>query len=633
MERVSNSARNAARSENPARSPAPSGKGSAPEAARQGCESLVDLLAESARKHAERPIFLTKSEGRWLETTYQQFAERVDALRAALFGLGVRPGDRVGIISGNSVEWAVAAYATYGLRAALVPMYEAQHEKEWAFIIRDSSLKVLFVADRAIHATAEKLPAAIPTLQHVVLISGTGAPLSYGSLLQRGMLAPVPPMRPARTEVAALLYTSGTTGEPKGVVLSHGNILANVLTMREVMAASEERPEEHRSLSFLPWAHAFGHTSELHASISAGASMAIAESIDKILENLQEVRPTVLVAVPRVFLRIYNGALHQVSRKPAPVRWLFRRGLEAAKKKQRGEPLARGEAWLFGLADRIVFSRVRGRLGGRVKYAVSGAAALSRDVAEFIDAVGIVVYEGYGLTETSPIATANIPGQRKLGSVGRPIPGVRIAIDRSLTDDPRHGQIIVYGDNVMQGYHNREDDTRAAFTEDGGFRTGDMGYLDEDGYLFITGRIKEQYKLANGKYVVPTPLEERLKVSPFIANVMVYGDNEPHNVALIVPEPLFLREWAREVGLSETNLESLVLNPRVKEKFRVELERVSSEFKAYERIRAFCLLTEDFTQDNGLLTPSLKLKRRQVLERFRGELQRLCAETAKSYEH
>jgi long-chain acyl-CoA synthetase len=588
-----------------------------------GPDSLVDLLAESVVRHADRPLFLSKTDGLWRETTYGEFAARVDALRAALFQLGVGPGDRVGIIAGNSVAWAVVAYAAYGLGAAIVPMYEAQHEAEVAFIVRDSSLKLLFVENLPLFRQAERLRDSIPTLEHVVLLSGVDAPLNYEALLERGRAAPIPAIRPAPSVTAALLYTSGTTGEPKGVVLSHANILANVVTMREVMAATEERPEEHRSLSFLPWAHAFGHTSELHGSISAGASMAIAESIDKIVENIQEVRPSVLVAVPRVFLRLYNGALHLVSRKPAPVRWLFRRGLEAAKKKNRGEPLRRREAWVLRVADRIVFSRVRGRLGGRLKYAISGAAALSRDVAEFVDAIGIVVYEGYGLTETSPIATANVPGQRKLGSVGRPIPGVRVVIERALTGDPGHGEIVIYGDNVMRGYHNREADTRSVFTEDGGFRTGDLGYLDEDGYLFITGRIKEQYKLANGKYVVPSPLEEQLKVSPFIANALIYGENEPHNVALIVLEPAFLRDWADERGLDAETLEGLTRHPKVKEKLREELDRLSSAFKGYERIRSFSLLAEDFTQENGMLTPSLKLKRRNVIDRYRSELRKL----------
>jgi long-chain acyl-CoA synthetase len=588
-------------------------------------ESLVELLAASVQKHAARCLFLNKQDGRWLETTYGEFAQHVDSLRAALSALGVGAGDRVGIIAGNSVEWAVAAYATYGLRAAFVPMYEAQHESEWAFIVRDASLKLLFVADLAVLARVERISASTPSLQHVVVLADTDAAPSYPSLLKRGAAAPFAALRPVPTDVAAVLYTSGTTGEPKGVVLTHGNVVANVLSVRQVMAAAEEHPEEHRSLAFLPWAHAFGHTSELHAAIGAGSSMAIAESVDKIVDNLQEIRPTILVAVPRVFLRVYNSALHLVGRKPAPVRWLFERGLETAKKKNRGERLRPTEAAILAVADRIVFSRVRARLGGRLKYAVSGAAALSLDVAEFIDAIGIVVYEGYGLTETSPIATANVPGQRKLGSVGRPIPGVRIEIDRASMEGSAHGEIIIYGPNVMRGYENRPSETEAVFTAGGGFRTGDMGYLDEDGYLFITGRIKEQYKLANGKYVVPTPLEERLKVSPFIANVLVYGANETHNVALIVPELAVLREWAERAGIPAGETHALLTDPRVRTKLGQELERLSGEFKGYERIKAFALLSEDFTLENRLLTPSLKLKRQNVIERFQDELKQLYA--------
>jgi long-chain acyl-CoA synthetase len=254
---------------------------------------------------------------------------------------------------------------------------------------------------------------------------------------------------------------------------------------------------------------------------------------------------------------------------------------------------------------------------------MSGAAALSREVAEFIDALGIVVYEGYGLTETSPIATANLPGQRKLGSVGRPIPGVRIVIDASVTSEAGRGEVVIYGPNVTRGYYGRERENAAAFTDDGGFRTGDMGYLDDEGYLFITGRIKEQYKLSNGKYVVPSPLEERLKVSPFIANVLVYGANRPHNVALIVPERSVLEGWATDAGLHGIGMPELIRSPPVRARFEREIEQFSSDFKSYERVRAFLLVVEDFTEENGLLTPSLKLKRDKVIERFHGELARL----------
>jgi long-chain acyl-CoA synthetase len=588
--------------------------------------SLTALLEDTVRKHGARTLFLAKRDGRWLETSYQEFADLVGALSSALVRLGVGAGDRVGIIAGNRIEWAVCAYATYRRRAALVPMYESQQEKEWLFIIRDSGMRVLFVPNAEIRERLARALGSSAALKHIVVLDGRDAPLGYASLIDEGKREPAPASSPAPADIAAILYTSGTTGEPKGVVLSHANFLANVLTMRDVMNETELHPEEHRSLAFLPWAHAFGHTSELHGTISAGSSLAIAESIDKIVYNLSEVKPTVLVAVPKVFSSIYSGVLLQMETKPRFVRWLFRRGLALAKAKNRGETLQKSQAWLLWLADRIVFARVRQRLGGRLKYAMSGAAALSRDVAEFVDAIGIVVYEGYGLTETSPIATANLPGQRKVGSVGRPIPGVRVVIDRSDPADPTRGEIVIYGPNVMRGYYGRERESSAAFTADGGFRTGDMGYLDEDGYLFITGRIKEQYKLSNGKYVVPSPLEEMLKVSPFIANVLVYGENRPHNVALVVPEPSFLERWAQNAGLAGLSTQDLIREPAVYEQFEREIQHLSRDFKSYERVKKFSLLSEDFTQENGLLTPSLKLKRDQVVKRFHVELARLYDE-------
>src|SRR6185369_2815957 len=250
---------------------------------------------------------------------------------------------------------------------------------------------------------------------------------------------------------------------------------------------------------------------------------------------------------------------------------------------------------------KIVFSKVRARFGGKLKYAISGAAALARDVAEFIDGLGITVYEGYGLTETSPIVSSNITAHRKLGSVGRPIKGVRVVIDKAVTNDPKNGEIVVYGPNVMQGYYNHKAETDAVFTSDGGFRTGDMGHLDDENFLFITGRIKEQYKLENGKYVVPAPLEEALKLSPFISNVMIYGDNKPFNVALVAANVDSVKEWAKAHGLGDKKIDEL-----------------SVEFKGYERIRNFALISEDFTQENGMLTPKLSVKRRNVMQKWGG---------------
>ena len=576
--------------------------------------SLVELFQESVSRHGPRTLFLTKRHNQWHKTSYDEFQRTVDLVRGGLAQLGVAPGDRVGIIAANRIEWAAVAYASYGLAAALVPMYESQLETDWAFIIRDANIKVLFASSSAIcHKLAVLLPSS--TTPRVIQIDGGQgtAEMTFADLLKIGAGHPLPPRTPASADVACLMYTSGTTGEPKGVILSHKNIVSNVATLLDIIPVEDD----HLTLSFLPWAHAFGHTAELHVVVAGGAAMAIAESVDKIVDNLVEVRPTVLVAVPRVFMNVYAGVQKTLASKPRAIRWLARRGLAAARKRTEGASLSLGERLIFRLADRLILSKVRKRLGGRLKYAVSGAAALPKEVAEFVDGIGVSVYEGYGLTETSPVISTNIPGQRKLGSVGKPLPGVQVVIDRSVLGHFRYGEIVVSGPNVMCGYHNRREETSAVLNGEGELRTGDIGYLDEDGYLFITGRIKEQYKLTNGKYVSPAPLEERLKLVPFVADVMIYGDNRPHNVALIVPDGDAIRSWAAENGRGALNPAAQLQEQALLDQIAADIAKVSVSFRGYERIAAFTLLPEPFTQENGMLTPSMKLKRRKIVERWR----------------
>ena len=590
-------------------------------------ESLTELLEASVRTHARRPLFLTKRDSRWVTVSYAEFAALVDRVRAGLAGLGVGPGDRVGIISGNRVEWAAVAYASYGLRAAVVPMYESQRDGDWAFVIRDAGVRVLFVSNAAVHAKVIALSSTLPSVRHIVLFDVARDDAAAREVPTfAGLATQSPPAfldRPTGQDVAAILYTSGTTAEPRGVILTHGNIVSNLARVFDLVPM----PERHRTLSFLPWAHAFGHTLELHGVIAAGASMAIAESVDKIVDNLAEVKPTVLLAVPRVFLRVYSGVNRLLATKPRPIRWLAARGLALARRRSSGGSLAWSERLLCRVADRLVFRRVRARVGGRLEFAICGAAALPKEVAEMVDGLGIEVYEGYGLTETSPIVSANVPGHRKLGSVGRPLPGVRVVIDRRSSSDGREGEIIVYGPNVMRGYHNRPEETRAVLGEDGGLRTGDIGYLDEDGYLYVTGRIKEQYKLANGRYVSPGVLEERLKVSPFIADVMIHGEGRTHNVALVVPDLHAVRAWAEDAAVTlPRQPEALLADGRVRAKLAAEIDAFSREFRGYERIGGLALLPEPFTLHNGMLTPSLKLKRREIVARWGAEIERLYRE-------
>ncbi|MCI0673187.1 MAG: AMP-binding protein, partial [Myxococcaceae bacterium] len=307
-------------------------------------------------------------------------------------------------------------------------------------------------------------------------------------------------------------------------------------------------------------------------------------------------------------------------------RALFFRGMAVAAQRrtlaEKGQKSALLEAQ-HAFFDKVVFSKVRARFGGRLKYAFSGGAAISKEVAEFIDNLGITVYEGYGLTETSPIATANFPNNRKIGSVGKAIPGVRVEIDTSASGDTRQGEVVVHGHNVMMGYYNLPEENGKVFTGNGGFRTGDMGYLDEQGYLYITGRIKEQYKLENGKFVVPVPIEQALTLSTFIANAMVDGHNRPFNVAILVPDMEMLKKWATEKGLDTSSIPELLKRPEVQQLYREQVNEFTRNIKGYEKPQRFLLISEDFSTANDMLTPSLKLKRRNVLARYGEEVEAL----------
>ena len=569
-------------------------------------KNLVDLLEKSCEAFAQRELFGTKTSSGWTWTRYGEFRKMVDDCRGGLAALGVEEGDKVAIVSDNRVEWAVCAYATYGLGAAFVPMYQVQHPKEWSFILADCGAKVAFAATDAIDAQLRDIAAETDGLDHII---GLDLPAddarSYHALLAQGHGAPVAAAHPAADALAGLIYTSGTTGKPKGVLLSHGNFCSNINALHEVFTELEA---DDRSLSFLPWAHSFGQTCELHAMLSMGCALAINDEIPNLVSNLAEVRPTVLFAVPRIFNRIYDGVHAQIRSKPGAIQRLFEAGIDNASAKSRGEDIGVLSTVSLWLADKIIFRSIRAKFGGGLRYAISGSAALDKAVAEFIDALGIMVYEGYGLSETSPIVSANVPGARKIGSVGKPLPGVTVEIDESASEEPGEGEIVVRGPNVMMGYHHRPKENAEVLDEDGSFRTGDLGQLDDDGYLYITGRIKEQYKLENGKYVMPAPLEEQLKLSPLIANVLIYGSNKPHNVALVVPDPEATRQLSEEA---------------VRDKIAEELAKRAAGFKSFERPNAFKIIGEDFTTDNGLLTPTLKLKRRQIVNRYQAALDAL----------
>ena len=455
--------------------------------------NLPEILEHARATYPKREFLGTKRDGVWTWISYEEFGTAVDHCRGGLAGMGIGKGDRVAVIADNRQEWAVVAYAAYGLGAAVVPMYESQKDENWLYILRDSGAKLVAVANSEI---ADRVAVFnredVPNLEHIVAFDGESSTgMSFADLLEAGKANPTDGAMLDTKDVAGLIYTSGTTGNPKGVVLTQENLASNVSAVTDVFPVV---PED-RSLSFLPWAHSFGQTVELHTLIASGASTAFAESTDKITENMLEVGPTMLVSVPRVFNRIYEGLNKRMAAEGGAKKMLFDRAVANANTRRDLSNQGKSSWWVdtqHKVLDSLVFSKVRDAFGGNLKYAISGGAAISVEVANFIDNLGITVYEGYGLSETSPIVTANWPGTRKIGSVGKPIPGVRVLIDAAGQKDEESadGEILVYGHNVMQGYYNLPTENAAAFSEDGGFRTGDLGRFDDEGFLHITGRIK-----------------------------------------------------------------------------------------------------------------------------------------------
>jgi long-chain acyl-CoA synthetase len=371
-------------------------------------------------------------------------------------------------------------------------------------------------------------------------------------------------------------------------------------------------------LAFLPWAHVFGGCVELNLALALGATVAICRNPDQFFEELQRIRPTMLYGVPRIWQIIYHDMQRELAALPDMSRQLFTQGVHLRKKQQRSEHLSLSERVTLNLAEKLVIGKLRARLGGSLRLAFSGAAPLSVEVAEFMHSIGITIHEGYGLTESSGSSTTNPTGAVRIGSVGKPLLGTTIAIERrSGGGDPREGEVVIYGPGVMAGYQNQPNETERVLAADGGLRTGDLGYLDTEGYLYITGRLKELYKLNNGRYIAPSPLEERLKLSPFIANCMVYGAGQPYNVALVVADVPALQSY---FGGELRDPRTLLTDRRVRRLFEDEILKYSKEFRTYELVRSFWIETEPFTRESGMLTTSFKLRRDKVRARYEGRL-------------
>lgn len=576
--------------------------------------NLVQFLERSVARWPDRPYLGTRTlpGPRYDWVTYRDFGRRVDAVRGGLAQLGVERGQMVGIISNNRLEWAVAHFATLGRGACWVPMYEAELAATWEHILKDSAVEVLFISKAAVYEKVKVFLERLPSLRKVILLEGEGDDTLAG-LEALGRAHPVAPVQPAPSDLAVLIYTSGTTGDAKGVELTHANLVSNHYGRRAMFPGFSE---QSRTLSILPWAHVYG-MGELHTWTEIGGSIGLVGSLDTLLGDFALVQPTFLLAVPRVFNRIYNALWAKMNEDGGLKRALFVASLEAARRdrelKKKGQR-SRRNALKLKLGDRLVFSKIRARFGGRLEGVMTGSAAMNSELSAFFFDVGIPLYDVYGMTETSPGITLNCPAAHRSGSVGKPMESVRVEIDASAVEPGAHdGEIVVYGPNVMKGYHRKPEATAAVMTATGGLRTGDRGRFDADGYLFITGRLKDQFKLENGKYVFPASLEEVLELHPLVQTSMVYGDGKPHCVALIVVDAVAEKAWAEKHGAP---FERAVLE-------RELTESIKARFGSYEVPRKFLFIDEPFTVANGLLTQTMKLKRKQIAARYAAAIAKL----------
>jgi long-chain acyl-CoA synthetase len=601
--------------------------------------TLNELFLGAAEGRPKPDAFLVKSEGHYRGVSSQEALRQVAALAAVFERRGVGRGDRVAIVSENRLEWALTDFALLGLGAIDVPIFPTLLEPDVEFILRDSGSKGLVVSSRAQVRKIQNIRSRLPELKFVLAMDRLDTPAegveSWHAVVEAetASAAAIESFRRKASEAipdqaATLLYTSGTTGEPKGVVLTHSNIVSNVQACQTLFDLGPGDVD----FSFLPLSHVFERMLD-YFCFWVGVSIAYTESMEKMPQNLLEVRPTVMAVVPRVLEKIQDRVLDTVRQGSPLKRRLFSWADQVCRRwvRARLEDRAAGMALSaqHALADKIVCRKVRAGLGGRMRILISGAAPLSPDIAEFFHAMGLPVYEGYGLTETSPVIAVNFPGSVRLGTVGRPIPGVEVKLsDECVDDDFGAGcEILTRGPNVTPGYYHSEEANREAFV-DGWFRTGDLGSLDADGYLRITGRKKNLFKTSGGKYVSPEKIENLFQGHPYVAQIVVVGDGRRFVSALVVPHFTRLESYARQESVPFQSREELTRHPAIRAFMAQQVEEATHWLAPHEKIRQIALLPKDFSTESGEMTATQKVRRRVIQERYRDVIERMYLRAA-----
>jgi len=580
--------------------------------------TVNDIFLSLVARNLPR-VMMRKEGDSWVPISCQDLYRSVRGTARALQEWGIAKGDRVAILSENRPEWAIADFAALLIGAITVPVYATLTEQQAAFILGDSGARLAFVSSEK---QLEKVLAIQPQIavQTIVVMDDVNSSLAFP--MRRLMAEGPSPVDSGLEEMAraispddpaSIIYTSGTTGTPKGAVLTHGNLAANIT---HSLIGFDIGPDDV-SVSFLPLSHVTARHAD-YALFYRGATLAYCPFFEEVPHALREVKPTIFVAVPRVYEKIYNQAVQ--STKTFPKKAVYRWALSVGRK-AKPETLAgrqpRGVAWK--LADKLVFSKIREGMGGRARLYASGGAPLGRELAEWYAAIGIRIHEGYGLTETSPVIAVNNPRDHKIGTVGKPLTNVEVR----FAED---GELLVRGPSVFAQYWNRPEETDAAFI-DGWFKTGDIGNIDADGFLSITDRKKDLIKTSGGKFIAPQPLESSLKHNALVSEAIVVGDRRKFPAVLIVPDFALLEQWARENQLAFSSRADLVSSPHVRALYDSMVHSLNENLARFQKLKKFIIIGEEFSSENGMLTPSMKLRRRVVEQRYRAQIEALYFQT------
>ncbi len=591
--------------------------------------SMAAIFQNRVAELGNRACVMFKKDGKWVDLTWNDMNKMVHDLAYYLLSIGVKKGDRIGLFSPNRYEWWVADLAILSIGAVNVPIYATNSAEESEYVLQNSESRLCFVGTKDHMDKILQVKKNLKKMKEIILFDSLGkmpkGVLQLNECLETGqkykkkneLEKRINAIKPG--DLATIIYTSGTTGNPKGVMLTHDNFVQDVLlTTQEI---GDLITKEDTFMSFLPLSHSLERTVGEYGAIVFGSKTAFAEDVSKLMENFQEVRPTILVSVPRIYEKVHAGILAKVADAPGLKKKIFQFAMNQAKQNLPFQcsmkPRTGFFAKKYNLADKLVFSKLKATLGlDKLKFAISGGGPLSVSDAEFFLGMGMTILEGFGLTETTPVTNYNRPGRIKIGTVGPAIPKTKVKIGED-------GELLIKGPQVMKGYYKNPKATKEVFTKDGFFRTGDIATIDEDGFVTITGRLKDLIITAGGKNISPQNIENSLKTSRFIEQVAVLGDRRKYLAALIVPDFNALEKWAKQNGVSYTNKDDLITKPEVNKAVEEEIAKYTKQYARVEQIRKFRLLNAEWTQQTDELTPTQKVKRRVIDQKYAKEIESL----------